>query len=197
MRTQRKFTITSLTVAMAILSGCSAPTPTPTVTTEAPPSATAPSTPSPTPEPQAERGTRDNPLAIGEYRKLSNESMWTVGAESATVVSDGYVVLPLRLGVDWEAARVQAEAQGASIDSGIDPWQALVTEYVTAEGRSYATMDTYDIDIPNELYTVGNIYSPVDAISANVAVSVPVEEATGGVWVVRNSSGASVFIASQ
>ena len=194
---RRVLAVAPLVLAIALLGGC-AGTATPAVTT-APPVTTEPAQATPTVEaaPEAERGTRDNPLAIGEYRKLSNESMWTVGAEAATVVSDGYVVLPLRLGVDWEAARVQAEAQGASIDSGIDPWQALVTEYVTAEGRSYATMDTYDVDIPNELYAVVNIYSPVDVISANVAVSVPVEEATGGVWVVRNSSGASVFIASQ
>jgi hypothetical protein len=172
------------------------------VTTD-PPEAAVTETPTPTPTaepaPEAEAGTRANPLAVGEFRKLTTESMWTVGAEGATEVHDAYVVLPLRIAFDWAsyAQQIADAGQGGSVDDGIDPWGSLMIEYVTAGGRSYNTMDNYNVTIPNQFYDVGTVYPPAEQVSVNVPVSVPNEEIPGGTWVVKNYNNDAVFIATQ
>ena len=196
MKQQPVAVFASLALVVALVSGCASGAAAPTVTTEPPSSTEVPIAETVAPV-DAERGTRENPLAVGEYRKIAAESMWTVGAEGATVVNEGYVVVPLRLGMDWEFARARAEAAGGSVEGGLDPWQALQVEFVTADGRSYTTMDNYDVDVPNALYNVGTVYPPAEYVSASVAVSVPAGEVPGGVWVIRNSNGDVVFIASQ
>lgn len=138
-------------------------------------------------------GTRTNPLGVGESRKVAVGSMWTVAAEAATVVGDGYVVLPLRLEIDWDAA----VANGIDPDSaGVDPWQSLSFNYVTAAGRSYNTNDGFEArpPVPPELYEVGAVYPPTDSLSANVAITVPSDQVAGGVWRVSNVNDDAVFI---
>ena len=171
-----------------LLSACSAPASPPVETITSKPSATA--TPEKTPE--AEPGTRDNPLAIGEQRKLSDGSMWSIGAEAATQTGAGYVVLPLHIGLDWDAARAQGLAEG----DGVDPWTALFIEYVSTGGRSYDTWETY-VDVPNQIHEVGTIYPPLAEVSTNYVVTLPDADIAGGVWKVSNSNGDSLFIAAQ
>lgn len=149
-------------------------------------------TPEPTQEPAPEPGTRESPLAIGEQRKVGPDSMWSVGAEAASQVGAGYISLPLHIGVDWEAAK----AQGVQSSDDVNPLFSLTISYVTAGGRSYDTADTY-VDIPNQLYDVGNIYEPLADISTNYVVTLPDTEVEGGVWRVSNSVGDSVFIAAR
>ena len=176
------------------LAGCSAPAPSPTT-----PTVTTIETPTPTPTAEAEQGSRQNPLAIGEHRKLSEESMWTLGAEGATAVNDGYVVLPLRIGMDWDAYAKQIEESGedATIDAGAEPWYNLTIEFVTAAGRSYDQMDNYNVEIANDISSLGTVYPPAEAVSVNVPISVPSGEIAGGMWVIKNGVGDAVFIASQ
>lgn len=145
----------------------------------------------------AEPGTRSNPLAIGESRRISSDSMWIVGASAATEVHDGYVVLPITITFDWEAASRNADAEGFDVnETGIDPWSSLNVEFVTAEGRSFSTFDDYTVDIPNDLYKIGTVYPPVESVSAAVPISVPSEDVNGGVWAVRNYVGDGVFLST-
>lgn len=189
----------ALTLALAIVLTSCTSSPALDVST-APAAVTGTTTPPPAREPtaEAERGARASPLGIGDTRKLSADSMWTVGATGATQVNDGFVILPLSVGFDWNTARANGAAEGVNPDDvGIDPWQALLVEYVTAGGRSYSSMDDDTVNIGDLLSNVGAVFPPTDTIRANVAVSVPNEEMSGGMWVVRNSSGATVFLASQ
>lgn len=195
----KKLLATVGVAAVLVVTGCSAPVESPA----APPVTTPPvvsETPTPTPAPEAERGTRANPLAPGESRKLTNESMWIIGSSKATVVRDGYVVLPLTIGFDWVAGQEQADAADEPWDvdnEGIDPYGSLMVSFVTSKGRTYDTMDNYDVTIKNEFYDVGTVYPPTDSVSANVAVSVPDDEVAGGVWRVENYMGDPVFISVE
>ena len=111
--------------------------------------------------------------------------MWSVGATAATEVHEGYVVLPLGVGMTWEASRAQVESQGGTwtLDQdGIDPAAFLRIEFVTATGRAFSTMDNYDAQVPNELWTIGNVYPPAESFTANYSVSVPSDQVAGGVW---------------
>lgn len=173
-----------------VLTACSAPASPPVETIEPKPTESAST--SPTEEPAAETGTRESPLAIGEQRKIGSDSMWSVGAEAATQVGAGYVVLPLHLSMDWEAAKAQGMVDG----DGVDPWSSLIIEYVTAAGRSYDTADQY-IEIPNQLYEIGTVYEPLAEVSANFVVTLPDAEISGGLWRISNSVGDNVFIAAQ
>lgn len=193
MNQPRVAVIAALLLGVGLLSGCGGAT-SPAVTTDPPRAST---TPSPEPTSEAERGTRENPLAVGEYRKITDDSVWTVGAEGPTVTNDGYVLLPLRLEIDWDLAEQKAEASGDSIERGTDPWQVLRVEFVTSDGRSYRTMDDHEVEVPNSITSVGTVYPPAGPISANVAISVPNEQVDGGTWVVRNSADDVVFIASK
>jgi hypothetical protein len=174
---------------LLVLSACSSPASPPVETIDAKPSATAIETPAA--EAPAESGARESPLAVGEQRKLSPDSMWSLGAEGPSIVGAGYIVLPLYIGVDWEAAK----AQGAA-GEGVDPWGSLVIEYVTSGGRSYDFAETY-VELENQLFDVGTIYEPLAEISTNYVVTLPDAEMAGGVWKVSNSRGDSVFIAPQ
>ncbi|GAA1703580.1 hypothetical protein GCM10009808_21850 [Microbacterium sediminicola] len=150
---------------------------------------------------QAAPGTRANPLPVGEVIPLSDTSAWTVGASAATEVGEGYVVLPLRILIDWDAIRVQLEANGedpATADTlGIDPWASLIVRYIGASGRSFELYENGSVDVPDELWEVGTVYPPADDLTANVAVTVPADEIEGGVWTVLNTSGDAVFLAAR
>lgn len=162
--------------------------------------------PNPTPSPtasgsaQAEPGTRENPLAIGETIRLSPSSAWSVGATGATESGDGYVVLPLRILIDWDAIRAQLSAEGqdpASADAlGIDPWASLRVRYIGPSGRSYDRWETASADVPNQLWDVGTVYPPADDLTVNVVVTVPADDIAGGVWTVLNTGGDAVFLAA-
>lgn len=150
-------------------------------------------TPTATQTPEAERGTRENPLAIGEQRKITDDSMWSVGAAAPSTTGAGYVALPIHIGLDWEAAK----AQGMPDGEGVDPSVSLWIEYVSASGRSFSTDEVGIIDIPNPLYQVGTVYPPLAEVSANYVVTLPDAEIEGGVWKVANSNDDAVFIAAR
>ena len=123
--------------------------------------------------------------------KLSAESMFTVGSTGPTEQHDGYITLPLHVELDWENGR----AQGLDPENeGLDASYSILISYVTADGRSFDTMDNYEVD--NEWYSIGVVYPPTRVIDARVPISVPADQVPGGVWKLTNSSsGAAVFIA--
>lgn len=180
-----------LAAIAVLLAGCSATTAAPPVEKIDPPAAVSES-PSPTPTATAEPGTRGAPLAVGEKRRLSSASMWTVGASAPSLVGAGYIALPIHLELDWDAAK----AQGMPDGEGVDPNLSMYIEYVTAGGRSYDIDETY-IDVPNQLYQVGTLYPPAPSVDANYVVTLPDAEIPGGVWKVANSKGDSVFLAAN
>lgn len=185
---KRPMTASVVLLAAALaFTGCAAADARPEVTSIA----TASPSPTATPDVDIAEGTRANPLDVGESRKLEAKSVWSVGAESPTQVNDGYIVLPVHLEIDWDAAR----SQGFDPENeGIDPWGTVYFSYVTAGGHSYDTNSYPDADVPNELYEVGTVYPPTSTISANVAIAVPNDQIPGGVWRVENANGNGVFI---
>lgn len=175
-----------LVLLLAACSNSSAP-PVETITPS------ADSSPETTPTPEAERGSRDNPLSVGEQRKLTEGSMWSVGAAAASQVGAGYIALPIHVKLDWDAAKAQGMPEG----EGVDPNIALWIEYVSASGRSFSTDEVGILDVPDPLYQVGTVYPPLAELSANYVVTLPDAEIAGGVWKVANSNGDAVFIAAQ
>jgi hypothetical protein len=183
-------TASAVLLVALVFAGCSpATTAGPSVTPIPTSSASASATPTPTRD--VAEGTRVNPLDVGESRKISPPSMWSVGAEAPTQVGVGYVVLPVRLDLDWDAAR----AQGVDPENeGADPWQSLYFSYVTAAGHSYDSNNFPDAEISNNLYDIGTVYPPTTSVSANVGIAVPDAEIAGGVWRVGNANDDAVFI---
>lgn len=186
-----------------VLTGCTG-TPALDVTTNAP---AAESTPSATPTPtlpavaEAERGTRTNPLAVGESRKISEQSMWTVGAD-ATISNGSFITLPIRLSMDWEATRQQYRDAGedpAELENkGADPSTSLFITFVTAGGKTYREWTYVDTELPEPLlWQVGALYPPAESATAFYPVTVPAEDVPGGVWRVENSAGEAIFLAQQ
>lgn len=185
-----------LLAVTAALSGCTAQ-PALEVTTAPPAAEIAEVTPSAAPV--QERGTRSNPLAIGESRKISAKSMWTVGAAGPTVAQNGFVSVPLTISMDWEASRAQAVEAGSDptgIDeAGVDPSFALFFTFVAANGTSYNTLTTVPDDVPMpQIWQVGTVFPPAESVSTNVAVSVPADAVAGGVWQIRNQNGDTLYV---
>lgn len=190
-----------LTTALALTACTGAPAL--EVTTSTPESSAAPTATETSPAPaelEAERGTRSNPLAVGEARKIAEKSMWTVSAIGSTEVREGYLILPLRLQMDWDASRANtAEGGGdpASVDNeGVDPVSAIFVSFVAASGRSYDAFEQYEADVPSpQIWELGTLFPPAQSVDAFHVVSVPAEEVAGGVWQVQNYAGESVYLA--
>lgn len=194
----------ALLISTLALTACTG-TPALEVTTN-PPVAEASSEPSASPTPttapvaEAVRGTRSNPLAVGESRQIVEKSMWTVGATGATEVRDGFLVLPLRLQMDWETSRANtAEGGGdpADVDNlGVNPVGAINVTFVSASGRSYTSFDQYEAETPSpQIWEVGTLFPPAESVDVFIPVSVPAEDVAGGVWQVANYVGESVYLA--
>lgn len=190
---------TAVLIAAMMLAGCTpTPQPEPISTPSAEEIVESPTPVETTESPVAAVGTRDNPVPVGQVLKFSADSAFQVGASAATQVTPGYAVLPLAIQIDWANFNAQASAQGQPTGGPVQPWGNFLISFVTAAGKTYDTMDDYTVDIPNELYEIGDVYEGTDVVNANVPVSVPEAEVSGGAWVVENTaSGARVFIAIQ
>lgn len=198
----RRRLLTSGMVAAVLLTGCSGPS-TPEVTPAPAEEQKTRAAEAPTPTPsaeaevqeEAERGSRANPLAPGEARRLSAESAWTLSA-GPTDVNEGYLVLPLTVGIDWESIRAQAEAAGEDPEAPMDPSWSLTVKFVSAAGKTYDEYD-YEATVADHWFDVGELYPPLETITANVPISVPAEAVEGGVWSIENMAGDRVFIAQS
>lgn len=200
-----------LTAALAVVfltsctpdTGDALPVTTASPETEEPSPVATVATPEPTPSeeepaPEAEPGSRENPLAAGEMRRLSEDSMWIVGAR-ATEVHDDYLVLPIILEPDWKAFEDQVENYGADPDAGVSPVASLDITFVAASGQSYRDYDYQDFNsgVPSdEWFSTNDIFPPAEKVEAQYFVNVPSDD-QDGVWRIANSAGDAVFIAQQ
>jgi hypothetical protein len=168
----------------------------------------------PTPEAEAERGTRDNPLAPGEARLIAEDSAFTISGgatdfdawpevqaeneyNAAPVEGRTFVMFPLSISTDWPTVQAQSEAAGSDISGGINPYWVLSTKFVGNDGTSYDTgEDDYCGVVPNDWMSLGAIFDTT-TVTGNVCVSVPTAVIPGGTWAVSNSNNAAVFIAAQ
>ncbi|MEV5068936.1 hypothetical protein MRBLMI12_000493 [Microbacterium sp. LMI12-1-1.1] len=149
-------------------------------------------------EPAAAVGTRENPVPIGQMLAFEEGSAFQVGASAPTQVTPTYSVLPLAIQIDWTSMNSQLEAQGQPTGGPVTPWTNFRVLFVTADGKTYDTMDDYTVTIDNQLFDIGDIYEGTDLVNANEPISVPEAEVAGGVWVIENmASGKRVFIAAQ
>ena len=145
--------------------------------------------------PVAPVGSRENPLPVGQVLAFNPGSAFQVGASGPTQITPTYAVLPLTVQVDWASIKQQFPGEQSP---AFTPWSNQLVSFVTAAGKSYSTMDDYTVEIENDLYKIGDVYEGTDIVQANVPVSVPEAEVTGGSWLIANSSsGDKVFVAVQ
>lgn len=213
MKTLRLF---ALVPALALIAACGAGEPAEPVTTTVTETVTETMTVEPTIEPSAEAeaeepaaevvadpGTRDNPLKIGETRKLSPESAWTVGLtasvpdaegveRSADAPADTRVILGT-VTVDVDGAALAAQGLDLA-NQGADPYLSLYIEFVGADGCGYAAdSGCYP---SNPLYSQPTVYADA-TVSGDVCALTPSDAIDGGLWRIANSRGETVWIASS
>ncbi|GAB3401262.1 hypothetical protein GCM10027515_09730 [Schumannella luteola] len=145
-------------------------------------------------QPTEAEGSRANPLAIGREAKYSDKSMWKIGASGATLVRQGYIELPLHLGIDWDACREYSGAE--QCEAGTSPAASLAVSYVAADGSSYSSADDASIDwlsVPALLSGADDVYPPLAEMSTSVIVSVPADKIAGGVWRIASQVASGVI----
>ncbi|RMI12517.1 hypothetical protein [Cellulomonas triticagri] len=202
-------------VLVLAMSGCSAGsgepevTPAPAVASE---TAVAPAeTPTPTVEPAVSVGTREAPLAIGEARKVSEASAWTVAlnatnldAAAAIQAADEHAQAPAAgelfvtgsFTVTVDGAKI-AE-QGADLaNDGASPGQSLTVTYVAADGTSYDGSSGTMCYTPSMLYSQGAVFQDGATVIGDQCVAVPADKVAGGLWRVSNLANESVWFATS
>ncbi|WP_396659272.1 hypothetical protein [Microbacterium sp.] len=130
---------------------------------------------------------------MGQSLLLATGSMWSVGASGPTEVHQDTVVLPLRVGIDWDAARAQDGLENVD-DTGVSFIGSLVFAYVSASGKSYDQFDYMSVDATDDCYEIDLVYPPLESIECKHYVNVPGDEIPGGAWKIANNRGDAVFI---
>ena len=205
-----------VTGALALaLAGCSAEpespevTPAPVAAAEKTPKVDP--TPTPTAEPVVSVGTRQAPLAIGEARKISEASAWTVSltasnldAAAAIAAADEYAPKPAEgevfvtgtFAVTVDAAKI-AE-QGADLaNDGASPAQSVMVTYVAADGTSYDGMSGTSCYTTNMLYSQGAVFQDGAVVTGDQCIAVPADKVAGGLWRVSNLANDSIWFAAS
>ncbi|MBE7698702.1 hypothetical protein H9623_00070 [Oerskovia sp. Sa1BUA8] len=155
-------------------------------------------------------GTREAPLAIGESRRLSDESAWTVqlnasNPDGAAVVAAENEYLPGP--VPGEAflignfsVTVDADAlAGQGIDlanEGAAAWAHVWFEYVAADGTSFDVTSGTMCFTNGALYNAGTLYADGTS-TGDVCIAVPVDKLPGGLWRVANIQNDNVWISPE
>lgn len=196
-------------LASIALSGCageSTPEVTPAQTTE------SAATEAPTEEaPSATVGDREAPLALGEARKLSDESAWTVSlkesnldaAESILTAdewaerpADGEVFVVGTFEISVDAAML--EAQGVDLaNDGVDPWMNTSIEFVTADGKGHDGRSGTMCFTQDMMYDQGMVYEDGASITGDVCLALPADQVDGGLWRVSNTINDNVWISAS
>jgi uncharacterized Zn-binding protein involved in type VI secretion len=168
-------------------------------------------TPTPTAEPAASVGTREAPLAIGESRKVSDESAWTVAltasnldAAPAILAADQYASGPAE-GESFITGTFTITVDGAAIaaqgsdlaNDGADPAMSLFMEYVAADGTSYDQTSGSMCNTQNSLWNQGAVFQDGASVSGDACIAIPTSAVQGGLWRVSNSVNDSVWFASS
>jgi hypothetical protein len=194
--------ITLLAVASVLaLSACTSTPEVEAIPSETP-SVSAESTQEPTPEPVVEEaGSRIKPLAVGEQRRLSEDSAFTVGVPAKPEATDQYVSVPVRVEVDWAAI----EEQGLDgSNEGIDPFLgSLFFEMVLPDGTTIdqgelsADFNAWDAWFQkhekDDATSIGSIFPPKDVTEGHLPF--PTTDLKGATLRVSNMENSSVFIA--
>lgn len=199
----------AIAAAIVILAAAGCSDSTPPVNTPSPlPVETATPTPTPTPT-QATVGSRENPLAIGESRQLTDASGWIVGITESIpdalplVLADNEYSDPPPAGHRFIAATVaitiNAEnmaAQDVDIaNDGLDIYSSLEFEFVAADGTSYGEFGPVGTCYTgNDLIDLGTVYSAEAPISGRVCMVVPEEKIDGGLWRIANFRNEAVWV---
>ncbi len=218
--TMNNRTVAALALAVLLaLGACSSDaegvpvvTPSPSASQSASP--TTDESAAPAEEPAAEApttGTREAPLAIGETRKFSEGSMWTIGlvasnldAASAIRAEDEYAPQPAE-GERFVVATLQVTAdaaagaaQGLDITSeGADPRSNVSVVFVAADGTSYETAGGSFCYTANDFNSVaGAVYQDGATVKGDFCIAVPAEKVDGGVWRVANYVNESIWISA-
>lgn len=159
----------------------------------------------------APEGTRENPLEIGQSRKVSDESAWIVGIvesnldaaaeihaadEYAPRPEDGerFIVATLWVQIDGSAI----ERQGFNLSNdGADPRASLFVSYVAEDGTSYEDGGSSWCYTNNDfLDAVGIMYQDGAEGSGDFCIVIPEEKVDGGLWRVSNTVNDSIWFQS-
>lgn len=197
----RKMLALAVTGALAAsLTACTVPdeelpvsTPTPTPTSEAKAEGAKAE---PEAKEEAQRGSRENPLAPGEARKVGADSSFTVSA-SKTDYRDGYVVADFTVEVDWDTFNKQAESNGEEPGGPAQPFMSLDFVFMDKEGQTYRDYPI-DYDTPDDYALMaGDMFEPAKSQTGAIPIEVPKDKVKGGVWIVSNVIDDRVFIAQK
>lgn len=208
----RRRTIAAALALAATLAACSEGGGSVLAVTPSPPAATSGgagvvSVPSPTrSSPRAAPdGTRFAPLALGEARKISHSSAWTVSLVSRDVgdartdgraPADGEKFVSARFTVTVDASALPG--QGIDIaNDGVDPAASLTFTYVTAAGSPYDSSQGTGCPTDSPFSSLGSLHADGATAVGDVCVAVPADEAAGGVWRVSNSANEAVWFAGS
>ncbi len=201
-------------LAMAMLGACSDDTSTPDVTRVA--TVNAESAPPVTPEPaptteaavEVTAGTREAPLAVGEARKVSEVSAWTVALTAGTLdgagairAADEYAPAPAEgesfvvgtFSVTVDQAAIAEQGSDLAND-GADPGMSLFFSFVAADGTSFDGTSGTSCYTSNMLYSQGAVYADGATVVGDVCVAVPTDKTAGGLWRVSNMVNEAVWI---
>lgn len=156
------------------------------------------------------KGTRAAPLALGETRKISDESAWIVGitdsdldaADSVEVLdvperelaeNEQFVVATLSVTVDESAI----EAQGQDINQGANPAASIFVEFVGSDGRGYGLGQGSVCYTDNAFSSTGAIYEGGVTVTGNICIGLPKDAVDGGLWRISNIENEAVWVKSK
>lgn len=174
-------------------------TPSPEQTASASPEETVSTSAAPEveePEEEAQRGSRENPLAPGEARKVSEASAWTVSA-SKTEAGEDWVRADFTIAIDWEALDDQNTAIGRESGDPVTPFWELDIVYMDKDGATYRDLPMSQAAMENYALSQGEVFPPTKSVTGTLAVEVPSDKIEGGLWVVTNVVDDRVFIAPK
>jgi hypothetical protein len=196
--------IATMALALAGCAGESGP--------EVTPSQSAPAEPSPTPEPTAPTtGTREAPLKVGESRKLSDESAWTVQLNAsnpdgaAVIAAENEYAPPPVAGEAFLIGNFSVTVDAAALASqgidlaneGADPAINLIFEYVAADGTSFDGTSGSMCYTNGSIYNAGTLYADGTTATGDVCIAVPAEKVPGGLWRIANAQNDNVWISAE
>lgn len=152
-------------------------------------------------------GTREAPLALGENRKLANDSAWTVGVLASDLDAfeavrsadpyqeapeDGEVFVLANVSIETDAAALAD--QGHDISDGAEPGYSVLVEFVGNEGRSYDGTSGTWCYTDNLLTEAGVVYDDGVVVTGDVCIAVPEGEVEGGLWRLSNLVNDAVWV---
>jgi hypothetical protein len=207
----RLMAVVGIATAALALTGCAGHNSPEVTPSQSAPAQAAPA-PSPTPEPTVPTsGTRQAPLKIGESRKLSDESAWTVQLNAsnpdgaAVIAAENEYAPPPAAGEAFLIGNFSVTVDAAALASqgidlaneGADPAINLIFEYVAADGTSFDGISGTMCFTNGALHTAGTLYADGTTATGDVCLAVPAEKVPGGLWRVANVQNDNLWISPE